>query len=131
MTDYLSSIKAKMETLTKDDKTDENSKSSLRTIRLLSWSYQVSLGLKHLADKGIIHRDVALRNILLTSNDVIKIADFGLAVSSSSQAGESGEIPQYWSRSNKPTPYKWMALESLTDGVFSTQSDVWGFGVLL
>ena len=37
-------------------------------------------GLNYLADIGIIHRDVALRNMLLTNNDVVKIADFGLAV---------------------------------------------------
>ena len=42
---------------------------------------QVAKGMKYLADLGIIHRDVALRNMLLTNNDVVKIADFGLAVS--------------------------------------------------
>ena len=56
------------------------SKSLIKTRRLLYWSYQVSKGMKYLADLGIIHRDVALRNMLLTNNDVVKIADFGLAV---------------------------------------------------
>ena len=55
-------------------------KSLIKTRRLLYWSYQVSKGMKYLADLGIIHRDVALRNMLLTNNDVVKIADFGLAV---------------------------------------------------
>ena len=35
--------------------------------------FEVSRGLKHLAEQGILHRDVALRNILLTSNDVVKV----------------------------------------------------------
>ena len=133
MSDYLMNIHAKMDTLDGEEKDEKNNRSSLRTKRLLHWSYQASLGLKHLADQGIIHRDVALRNILLTSKDIIKIADFGLAVSSSStsQGGPFGETPQYWSRSNKPTPYKWLAMESLASGVFSTQSDVWAFGILL
>ena len=133
MTDYLIDTQAKMDTLNHMDKNNKSNKHLPRTRRLLDWSYQASQGLKHLADEGIIHRDIALRNILLTSNDMIKIADFGLAVSPSStrQVGESRGNPQYWSRSNKPTPYKWMAVESLTDGVFSTQSDVWAFGILL
>jgi len=58
----------------------KQSKSLIKTRRLLYWSYQVSRGLRHLAEQGILHRDIALRNILLTNNDVVKIADFGLAV---------------------------------------------------
>ena len=34
-------------------------------------------------------------------------------------------------RSNKPQPYKWMAPESFIESVFSSRSDVWGFGVAL
>merc|ERR1719180_341990 len=41
------------------------------------------------------------------------------------------QVPQYWSRSNKPAPYKWMAPESLQSNVYSQMSDVWGFGVTL
>ena len=40
-------------------------------------------------------------------------------------------MPQYWSRSNKPQPYKWMALESLTTNVYSQSSDVWSFAVMM
>lgn len=125
MTDYLNSIHAKLDS-PNDVKNVKSQKSYMGTRRLLNWSYQVASGLTHLGEEGIIHRDIALRNILLTSNDVVKIADLGLAVSSLSLPS-----PQYWSRSNKPTPYKWMAVESLTEGVFSPQSDVWAFGVLV
>ena len=44
---------------------------------------------------------------------------------------ESGQVPQYWSRSNKPQPYKWMAVESLLANVFSQSSDVWSFAVMI
>merc|ERR1711874_204469 len=40
-----------------------------------------------------------------------------------------GSIPQYWSRSSKPQPYKWMAVESLVANVYSQRSDVWSFGI--
>jgi hypothetical protein len=59
--------------------------------------------------------------MLLTNNDVVKIADFGLAVTVSSTSSDlnSGAMPQYWSKSNKPKPYKWMAIESLVANVYS------------
>ena len=40
-------------------------------------------------------------------------------------------MPQYWSRSNKPQPYKWMAVESLVANVYSQSSDVWSFAVMI
>ena len=46
---------------------------------LLSWSYQIARGMEHLANKRVIHGDLAARNILLAENNVIKICDFGLA----------------------------------------------------
>jgi len=115
----------------------KQSKSLIKTRRLLYWAYQVSRGLRHLAEQGILHRDVALRNILLTNNDVVKIADFGLAVTMiapntpTKRTHPPDQVPQYWSRSNKPAPYKWMAPESLQSNVYSQMSDVWGFGVTL
>ena len=44
---------------------------------------------------------------------------------------DGGEMPQYWSRSNKPQPYKWMAVESLLTNVYSQSSDVWSFAVMM
>ena len=86
MSDFLTSMHADIDTepevarKSKEVPVVMQSKSLIKTRRLLYWSYQVSKGMKYLADLGIIHRDVALRNMLLTNNDVVKIADFGLAV---------------------------------------------------
>ena len=111
---------------------DNDNVNDLLRRKFLYWSYQIAAGMKHLSDLGIIHRDLALRNILLTSDQIIKIADFGLAVSLSDDRKEDSSRPsQYLSRSNKPTPFKWMALESLTSNIFSHKTDIWSFGVTL
>ena len=100
--------------------------------RLLGWSKDVGEGLKYLTDEGVIHRDVALRNILLTNNDKVKIADFGLAVKLPNPiTADYKENSEYVSRGNKPIPFRWMAIESLRDRKFSSKTDVWAFGVTL
>ena len=69
----------------------------------------------------MIHRDLACRNILVGDKKILKISDFGLS--------REGDI--YVTVSEGKLPFKWMALESLRDREFSTQSDVWAYGVLL
>jgi len=140
MADFITSMHADIEGDNEEGKRKSKevpvvtqSKSLIKTRRLLYWSYQISKGLKYLSDLGIIHRDIALRNMLLTNNDVVKIADYGLAVSVHSTSGDiaPGAMPQYWSKSNKPQPYKWMAVESLRANVYSQSSDVWSFGITM
>ncbi|XP_071746500.1 vascular endothelial growth factor receptor 1 [Lepeophtheirus salmonis] len=97
----------------------------LRLKDLLSWSYQVARGMEHLMNKNVIHGDLAARNVLLSENNVVKICDFGLAkntyAKSVYQKSGSGGL----------LPVKWMAVESLTHGIFSSRSDVWSYGILL
>jgi len=137
MADFITSMHANIEWDTEEEKRKSKevpvvtqSKSLIKTRRLLYWSYQISKGLKYLSDLSIIHRDIALRNMLLTNNDVVKIADFGLAVTVHA-SDAPGAMPQYWSKSNKPQPYKWMAIESLIANVYSQRSDVWSFGITM
>ena len=81
---------------------------------------------EHLASIGVVHGDVACRNLFLTADKVVKIADFGLDDISEEEKGlvyMKGELGRL--------PIRWMAIESIRDGEFSTSSDVWSFGVTL
>ncbi|XP_059118249.1 LOW QUALITY PROTEIN: fibroblast growth factor receptor 4 [Peromyscus eremicus] len=91
---------------------------------LVSCAYQVARGMQYLESRKCIHRDLAARNVLVTEDDVMKIADFGLARG-------VHHIDYYKKTSNGRLPVKWMAPEALFDRVYTHQSDVWSFGILL
>lgn len=65
----------------------------------------------------MIHRDLAARNVLLASNNVVKICDFGLAK-------DVYKYDNYIKKDDGPLPIKWMAIESISDKIFTSKSDV-------
>ncbi|XP_077114833.1 fibroblast growth factor receptor 2 isoform X2 [Ranitomeya variabilis] len=91
---------------------------------LVSCTYQLARGMEYLASQKCIHRDLAARNVLVTESNVMKIADFGLA-------RDVNNIDYYKKTTNGRLPVKWMAPEALFDRVYTHQSDVWSFGVLM
>ncbi|XP_044022999.1 tyrosine-protein kinase receptor TYRO3 isoform X3 [Siniperca chuatsi] len=95
---------------------------SLQT--LLQFMLDISRGMEYLSSRNIIHRDLAARNCMLNENMTVCVADFGL-----SKKIYSGDY--YRQGSVSKLPVKWIALESLADNVYTTQSDVWAFGVTM
>lgn len=77
--------------------------------------------MEYLASKKVLHGDLAARNVLLADNNIVKICDFGLARS-------LYKAEQYKKVSDGLLPLRWLAIESISDMVFSVYSDVWSFG---
>ncbi|XP_017880511.1 ALK tyrosine kinase receptor isoform X2 [Ceratina calcarata] len=100
---------------------------SLTMLDLIMCGYDVAKGCKYVEESRFIHRDIAARNCLLTCKGpgrVVKIADFGMA--------RDVYRSDYYRKGGKAMlPIKWMPPESFLDGIFTTKTDVWAFGVLL
>ncbi|XP_044310178.1 macrophage colony-stimulating factor 1 receptor [Varanus komodoensis] len=91
---------------------------------LLLFSNQVAQGMNFLASKNCIHRDLAARNVLVADGQIAKICDFGLA-------RDIMNDTNYVVKGNARLPVKWMAPESIFECVYTVQSDVWSYGILL
>ncbi|XP_062872148.1 receptor tyrosine-protein kinase erbB-3b [Trichomycterus rosablanca] len=87
--------------------------------RLLNWCVQIAKGMYYLEEHRMVHRNLAARNILLKSDYIVQIADFGVA---------DLLYPDDKKYVYK-TPIKWMALESILFRRYTHQSDVWSYGV--
>ncbi|XP_035687368.1 proto-oncogene tyrosine-protein kinase receptor Ret-like [Branchiostoma floridae] len=95
---------------------------------LVGLAVGVARALQELEVLQIVHRDVAARNVLVTDDNVAKLADFGLA---RDVYTDTMYVRTHQAGRDEPLPLKWMSLEALRDGEYTCQSDVWSFGVLL
>lgn len=78
----------------------------------------------YLESKNVIHGDLAARNVLLTLSLQAKITDFGLS-------RQLYDYTNYVKKQQAPLPWRHMAIESLREMSFSTESDVWAYGVTM
>jgi serine/threonine protein kinase len=109
-----------------DSQSADQHSNQLTSRDLIKFIYHVAKGMEHLASNCIVHRDLASRNILISSQRVCKIGDFGMA----RHMENSGDVYERHSRNTK-VPVRWMAPEVLVENSFTTKSDVFSFGILM
>ncbi|XP_026750557.2 focal adhesion kinase 1 isoform X6 [Galleria mellonella] len=95
----------------------------LEICTLVLYIYQLSTALSYLESKKFVHRDIAARNVLVSTPTCVKLADFGLS--------KMVDDKSYYKASRGKLPIKWMAPESINFRRFTSASDVWMFGVCM
>ncbi|XP_039999313.1 ephrin type-B receptor 3 isoform X1 [Xiphias gladius] len=87
----------------------------------------IAAGMKYLSDMNYVHRDLAARNILVNSNLVCKVSDFGL----SRFLDDTSSDPTYTSSLGGKIPIRWTAPEAIAFRKFTSASDVWSYGIVM
>ena len=88
----------------------------------MTWFAQICMGIKHVHDKNILHRDLKSQNVFLTKTNLIKLGDFGISrVLSNSQSKAHSVVG---------TPY-YLAPELIRESPYSFSADIWSLGILL
>ncbi|XP_036449094.1 protein-tyrosine kinase 2-beta isoform X3 [Colossoma macropomum] len=95
----------------------------LTNVTLILYSLQICKALAYLEGVNMVHRDIAVRNVLVAKPDCVKLGDFGLS--------RYIEEEEYYKASVSRLPIKWMAPESINFRRFTSASDVWMFAVCM
>ncbi|XP_022786792.1 serine/threonine-protein kinase Nek5-like [Stylophora pistillata] len=90
--------------------------------QVLDYFVQICLGLKHVHDRKILHRDLKSQNIFLTKNGIVKLGDFGIA----RVLHSTMEL----ARTCIGTPY-YLSPEICENKPYNNKSDIWSLGCVL
>lgn len=109
---------------------------SMTTLDKLAIAIQIATGAVYISGKGVIHRDIASRNVLFDGSSVAKIGDLGMSrevgnMIATETLRQRGDAKVYQPSGNTLLPIRWCSPEVLQAQTFSTASDVWAFGVVL
>ncbi|XP_014346865.1 ephrin type-B receptor 3 isoform X2 [Latimeria chalumnae] len=96
-------------------------------IQLVGMLRGIASGMKYLSEMNYVHRDLAARNILVNSNLVCKVSDFGL----SRFLEDDPADPTYTSSLGGKIPIRWTAPEAIAYRKFTSASDVWSYGIVM
>ncbi|XP_044294867.1 NT-3 growth factor receptor isoform X2 [Varanus komodoensis] len=99
-------------------------KGELGLSQMLHIASQIASGMAYLASQHFVHRDLATRNCLVGANLLVKIGDFGMS-------RDVYSTDYYRVGGHTMLPIRWMPPESIMYRKFTTESDVWSFGVIL
>ncbi|XP_072034212.1 uncharacterized protein [Amphiura filiformis] len=100
---------------------DRQNNKKLPLAKLLDWAEQAALPIQYLKEKGVIHKDIKAANYLIAKENVLKLADFGLAKNTDkTQSNATGR-----------GTWGWMAPELLIESILSTTFDIYAYAVTL
>lgn len=100
-----------------------NRKSKMSMVKIVKICYQIALALEYLISNNIIHRNLALRKVLLVNEDNAKLSDFSLST-------KLNEYSFYEITNRNKWPVKWNAPETNNYHLANEKSEIWNFGIL-